>query len=66
LHVVAAILSTHPFRRVPVVDDHRVVGMITLDDLIVRLASDLHEATKGVTAQLLFAHPEAQPPATIG
>jgi CBS domain-containing protein len=66
LHVVAAILSTHPFRRVPVVDGHRLVGMITLDDLIVRLAGDLHDATKGVTAQLLFGHPEPQPPATIG
>jgi hypothetical protein len=40
--------------------------MITLDDLIVRLVSDLHEATKGVTAQLLFGHPEPQPPATVG
>jgi CBS domain-containing protein len=66
LHVVAAILSNHPFRRVPVVDGHRLVGMITLDDLIVRLAGDLHEATKGVTAQLLFGHPEPQPPATVG
>jgi CBS domain-containing protein len=66
LHVVSAILSTHPFRRVPVVDHRRLVGMITLDDLIVRLVSDLHEATKGVTAQLLFGHPEPQPPATVG
>jgi CBS domain-containing protein len=66
LHVVSAILSNHPFRRVPVVDHHRVVGMITLDDLIVRLAADLHEATKGVTAQLVFGHPEPQPPATVG
>jgi CBS domain-containing protein len=66
LHVVSAILSSHPFRRVPVVDHHRLVGMITLDDLIVRLAADLHEATKGVTAQLLFSHPEPQPPATVG
>jgi CBS domain-containing protein len=66
LHVVSAILSSHPFRRVPVVEHRRVVGMITLDDLIVRLAGDLHEATKGVTAQLLFGHPEPQPPATVG
>jgi CBS domain-containing protein len=65
LHVVAAILGTHPFRRVPVVEDRRLVGMITLDDLIVRLAGDLHEATKGVTAQLLFGHPEPQLPATL-
>jgi CBS domain-containing protein len=66
LHNVTAILSNHAFRRVPVVDDRRVVGMITLDDLIVRLAGDLHEATKGVTAQLLFGHPGPKPPAVVG
>lgn len=66
LHDVTTILSTHPFRRVPVVEDQRVVGMITLDDLIVRLAGDLHEATKGVTAQLWFGHPEPQPPVAAG
>ena len=41
LHVVSAILSTHPFRRVPVVEHHRVVGMITLDDL--RSVDDLSD-----------------------
>jgi CBS domain-containing protein len=65
LHDVTRILSSHPFRRVPVVERGRFVGMITLDDLIVRLAGDLHEATKGVTAQLLFGQPEPQPPAVV-
>jgi CBS domain-containing protein len=62
LHAVTAILSAHPVRRVPVVDANRVVGMVTLDDLIVRLVHDLNEATKGVVAQLWFGHPEPQPP----
>ena len=61
---VASILSTHPFRRVPVVDHDRIVGMVTLDDLIVRLANELQNVTKGVTAQLLFGHPESPPPMT--
>ena len=59
---VAAILAAHPFRRVPVVQDDRMVGMVTLDDLVVRLANELHSVTQGVTAQLLFGHPESQPP----
>ena len=63
LHKVTTILGTYPFRRVPVVDGDRVVGMVTLDDLIVRLVRDLHDATKGVAAQLWFGHPEPQPPA---
>ena len=36
-------------------------GMVTLDDLIVRLANELHNVTKGVTAQLLFGRPEPRP-----
>ena len=35
--------------------------MVTLDDLIVRLANELQNVTKGVTAQLLFGHPEPRP-----
>lgn len=66
LNAVTAILSAHPFRRVPVVDADRVVGVVTLDDLIVRLEHDLNEATKGVVAQLWFAHSEPQPPAMVG
>ena len=42
-----------------------MVGMVTLDDLVVRLANDLHSVTKGVTAQLLFGHAEPQPPMTV-
>jgi CBS domain-containing protein len=65
LSKVASILATHPVRRVPVLDRDRVVGMVTLDDLIVRLANDLHNVTAGVAAQLLFGHPEPQPPMTV-
>jgi CBS domain-containing protein len=60
LNAVTAILSAQPFRRVPVVDADRVVGVVTRDDLIVRLVHDLNEATKGVVAQLWFAHSEPQ------
>ena len=62
LSEVSSILSAHPFRRVPVVEHERIVGMVTLDDLIVRLANELQNVTKGVTAQLLFGHPEPKPP----
>jgi predicted transcriptional regulator len=63
LNAVTAILSAHPFRRVPVVDADRVVGVVTPDDLIVRLVHDLNEATRGVVSQLWFGHSEPQPPA---
>ena len=65
LSQVASILATHPIRRVPVIEGDRVVGMVTLDDLIVRLANDLHGVTAAVVAQLLFGHPEPQLPMTV-
>ena len=63
---VANILSAHPFRRVPVVEHDQMVGMVTLDDLMVRLANELYGVTRGVTAQLMFGHPEPQPPMSVG
>jgi signal-transduction protein with cAMP-binding, CBS, and nucleotidyltransferase domain len=62
LATVAEILSTHPFRRVPVVDHDRMIGMVTLDDLVVRLGEELHRITRGVTAQLLFSVSEPRQP----
>lgn len=54
----AMLFATHPVRRLPVVDHDRVVGVITVDDLLVELTHQLTEVTSGVTAQLLFGHPE--------
>jgi CBS domain-containing protein len=65
LSQVASILATYPIRRVPVIEGGRMVGMVTLDDLIVRLANDLHSVTAGVVAQLLFGHSEPQLPMTV-
>ena len=63
---VVDLLSAHAFRRVPVVDGERMIGMVTLDDLLVRLAHDLYVATKSVTAQRIYGHAEPQPPMTTG
>lgn len=62
LHDALLTFAKFPFRRLPVVDGALLVGMITVDDLLVDLASDLANLTRGVTAQVLFGHPEAQPP----
>jgi CBS domain-containing protein len=59
-----AIFASHPFRRLPVVEEGRMIGMITVDDLTVVLTRALDELTNGVTAQLLFGHPEPALPAS--
>jgi signal-transduction protein with cAMP-binding, CBS, and nucleotidyltransferase domain len=57
----------HAVRRLPVVKAGRVVGMLTFDDLVVHLAQEFGEVTKGVTAQLMFPHAFDEPaaPATV-
>jgi hypothetical protein len=52
----------------PIVDNDKVTGLLSLDDLVVALASQFGEVTQGLTAQLLFPHAfdEATSPATVG
>jgi signal-transduction protein with cAMP-binding, CBS, and nucleotidyltransferase domain len=63
----ARAFSHHAVRRMPVVDGAHIVGMVSVDDLIVAAAHELGEITKGVTAQLLFprALDEPAPPARV-
>jgi CBS domain-containing protein len=63
LHDAVGLFSTHPFRRIPVMSGGKLVGMLTVDDLLVDLSCDLGNLVRGVTAQVLFGHPEPQVPA---
>jgi CBS domain containing-hemolysin-like protein len=58
-----SVFASHPVRRLPVVDGHDVVGMLTVDDLLVAFGHEINELTTGITAQLLFGHAEPAPPA---
>jgi predicted transcriptional regulator len=62
LRSAIAMFASHPFRRAPVVEGVKMVGMVTVDDLVVALSRMLGELTTGVAAQLLFGHAEPMPP----
>ena len=62
---VVRTLGHHAVRRLPVVDGRRVVGIVTLDDLMVALNDQVGELTKGLTAQLLFPHAHDEPPRPV-
>ena len=73
LHTLAAdadvrdalpIFRTHAVRRVPVVAGDHVIGMLTVDDLIVDIAGVLSDVARPVTGQVLFGHPEPGVPTT--
>jgi signal-transduction protein with cAMP-binding, CBS, and nucleotidyltransferase domain len=64
LHSVFAILRRNAVRRIPVVRADKFVGMITTDDLVIRLAGELADLARPITAEGLFAHRDAAVPAT--
>jgi CBS domain-containing protein len=57
------VFDDNAIRRLPLVADDRLVGMVTTDDLFVDLACDLGRLVRPVTGQVLFGHPEPAPPA---
>lgn len=52
----------HAVRRLPVVDHDRVVGVVSLDDVLVSMASDLGNVTKVLAAQIMYPHALDEPP----
>jgi CBS domain-containing protein len=52
------VFETHPFRRLPLLEDGRMVGMITVDDLVVDAVADFTRLLRPVLGQVLFGHPE--------
>ncbi len=57
------LFDEHAIRRLPLVAEGRLEGMITTDDLVIDLAADLARLVRPVTGQVLFGHPEPAPPA---
>ncbi len=57
------VFDEHAIRRLPLVADDRLVGMLTVDDLVVDVTADLVRLVRPVTGQVLFGHPEPSPPA---
>lgn len=62
LHEAFAVFRTHAVRRLAVVQDGRFVGMVTVDDLLIDLASDLSDLSRPVTGEVLFPQHAAETP----
>jgi CBS domain-containing protein len=57
-----AVFDRHPFRRLPLVEDGRIVGMVTVDDLVVDAVADFTRLLRPILGQVLFGHPEPKVP----
>jgi len=63
VHEAYRILGTHGVRRLPVVAGDAIVGMLTVDDLIVGIATDLDRLVQPVVGELIFGHHPSPTPA---
>lgn len=63
VHEAYRVLGSHGFRRLPVLDGERIVGMLTVDDLLVGLATDLERLVHPVIGEMVFGHHPAPVPA---
>ena len=62
LHDLTTLMHTHHVRRVPIVDDgDKVLGIVTLDDLLMLLGEEMSDMGKGI-AGALFRKPSPNEP----
>jgi CBS domain-containing protein len=59
------LFAVHPIRRLPLVEGGRLVGVLTMDDLLVDVIGDLTALVRPVTGQVIFGHPEPGVPAQV-
>jgi len=52
----------HAVRRVPIVEHDRVVGVVSMDDVLVSLANNMIDITNVMAAQIMFPHGSDAPP----
>jgi CBS domain-containing protein len=64
LHEAFALFRTHHARRLAVVRNGEFVGMITVDDLLVDLASDLADLAGPIRAEILSADRDSAVPSS--
>jgi len=50
------VFRDHAIRRVPIVDHDRVVGIVSLDDLMVFATEQLADVSKVLAGQIMFPH----------
>lgn len=60
LRKAITVFYRHPIRRLPLVDGGRMVGMLTVDDLVIDLVNDLGSLVRPVFGQVIFGGSDRQ------
>lgn len=64
LHDAYAVFRDHPVRRIVVTASGNVVGVVTIDDLLVNLSAQLGDLVRPVTVEAIFGQRDPHVPAT--
>lgn len=65
LHDAYGMFRTHAVRRLAVMRDGDLAGIVSIDDLLVSLVADLGDLARPLTAEILFGHHESAVPMTV-
>lgn len=60
LRETLAIFRSNAIRRLPLIESERVLGMITVDDLLIDITNDLADVIRPVTGEVIFGHREGR------
>ena len=60
LREAVKVFYRHPLRRLPLMEDGRMVGMLTVDDLVLDLVNDLDSLVRPIFGQVIFGGPDRQ------
>jgi CBS domain-containing protein len=57
----------HAIRRIPIIDHDRVIGVVSLDDIVVHVTDELSTVAKVLAGQIMFPHAteEARSPSPV-
>ena len=58
IHDAAGLFSEHAIRRLPIISEDRVLGMISADDLLVDLTQDMANVVRPITGEVIFGNRE--------
>ncbi len=56
LDALLHVFRDHAVRRVPIVDHDRVVGIVSLDDIMVLISEQVSDVSKVLAGQIMFPH----------
>ena len=58
LHDAAQLFREHAIRRLPIISEDSVLGMITADDLLIDLTQDMADVVRPITGEVVFGNRE--------